>query len=313
MTVSWLVVGAGAAGRCHMEAIRRTDGAELVGVVDPAGVPDSSVPVYAALDEALGLNKPDAIKPDAVIIATPNDTQADLASQVLAAGLPVLCEKPVGVTATDAERVIAQAITSGSPAGVVLNQRAQAHCRWIKGLIDDVLLNPQRITFSGDVTRLMGWHRDPIRSGGGALRTIGIHFLDLLLWWLGPAQEVQATLSGPQRAEASFDVKLSFKNRCAARVQIDAVKEQGAGPVSCVIEGEGQRVEMTGHAITSVTGLPTPPPAEPYEPILFFGPGHQTVIVDATQALAHGDPFPVPLTEALPVLRLIEDVYASAN
>lgn len=308
MTVNWLIMGAGAAGRCHMEAIRRTDGAELIGVVDPAGVPDSSVPVYPALDAALA-----AINPDAVIIASPNDTQADLASQVLTAGLPVLCEKPVGVTVSDAEQVIAQAEASGSPVGVVLNQRAQAHCRWIKGLIDDGALNPQRITFTGDVTRLMGWHRDPMRSGGGALRTIGIHFLDLLLWWLGPAQKVHATLSGPPREEECFDVRLAFENGCKAQVQVDAVKAQGTGPVQCVIEDEGKHVQMTGHAISSVTGLPDPPPAEPYESVLFFGPGHQTVIAEATQARAHGKFFPVPLREALPVLKLIDGVYASGT
>lgn len=31
----WLVAGAGFAGQCHMGAIARTPGAELVGVVDP--------------------------------------------------------------------------------------------------------------------------------------------------------------------------------------------------------------------------------------------------------------------------------------
>lgn len=306
MTIKWLVVGAGAAGRCHMEAIARTDGAVLAGVVDP--VADvSGATVYTNLERAL-----EAETPDAAIIATPNDTQAALATQVLAAGLPVLCEKPVGTCVRDVERVIAQAGSVGVPAGVVLNQRAQAHCRWVKSLIEDGTLSPQRITFTGDVTRLMGWHRDPVRSGGGPLRTIGIHFLDLLLWWLGPAQKVNAKLSGPPREEEGFDLSLKLASGCEAQVQIEAVKEQGTGPVRCVIEGEGVRIEMTGHAITSVTGLLDPPSAEPYEPILFFGPGHQTVIAEATQALSTGKPFPVPLTEALPVLRLIEEIYEKA-
>lgn len=307
MTINWLVVGAGAAGRCHIEAIARTDGAALVGIVDPAGV-DSEAPVYAGLAHAL-----DAARPDAVIVATPNDTQVELASQALAAGLPVLCEKPVGTRVADAERVIARAESAGVTAGVVLNQRAQAHCRWIKGLIEDGTLRPQHVTFTGDVTRLMGWHRDPARSGGGALRTIGIHFLDLLLWWLGPVRDVDATLTGSPREEDCFDVRLSFANDSTASVQIDAVKEQGIGPVQCVIEGEAQRIEMTGHAITAVSRSPDPPKAETYDPALFFGPGHETVVAEATAALTACKPFPVPLTEALPVLRLIEGVYKAAR
>lgn len=306
MSVRWLIVGAGAAGRCHIEAIARTTGASLIGIVDPGEVA-SKVPLYRHLAAALKSEMPDA-----VIIATPNDTQVVLAAQALAAGLPVLCEKPVGVSVAEAERLIAMAADEGVAAGVVLNQRAQVHCRWIKDLIQSGALSPQSISFTGDVTRLMGWHRDPIRSGGGALRTIGIHFLDLLLWWLGPMQEIDAKLSGPPRAEEGFDVRLSFANGGNARVQIDAVKEQGTGPVRCVIEGagRGQRLEMTGHAITQVSGLPDPPTAETYDPALFFGPGHEAVIAEATASLASGQGFPVPLTEALPVLRLIEGVYA---
>lgn len=303
MPINWLVVGAGAAGRCHLESISRVKGAELVGVVDPAGA-EVSAPVYADISQAL-----DEITPDAVVIATPNDMQTVLASQAINAGLPVLCEKPVGTRVADAEQVIELAGRTGVPAGVVLNQRAQTHCRWIKSLIESGALKPKSITFTGDVTRLMGWHRDPVRSGGGALRTIGIHFLDLLLWWLGPAVEVEAGLSGSPRQEDRFDVSLAFARGCDARVKIDAVKEQGIGPVQCVIEGEGQRIEMTGHAVTSVSGLPDPPIAEPYEPTLFFGPGHQAIIAEATAALAEDKPFPVPLTEALPVLKLIEGVY----
>lgn len=306
MSVQWLVVGAGAAGRCHVEAINRTPGADLIGVVDPAGVAGLSVPVYPDLAQAL-----ESTTPDAVIVATPNDTQAGLVSQALAAGLPVLCEKPVGVSLAETEKLISQADAAGITAGVVLNQRAQAHCRWIKKLITDGTLTPQHITFTGDVTRLMGWHRDPARSGGGALRTIGIHFLDLLLWWLGPAQKVEAKLSGAAREEDCFDLRLSFANGCEARVQIDAVKDKGAGPVKCVIEGAetGKRLQMTGHAITDVSGLPNPPEAETYDPSLFFGSGHETVVSDATAALVAGQPLPVPLAEALPVLKLIEDVY----
>ena len=80
--------------------------------------------------------------------------------------------------------------------GVVLNQRATPAARWIHGLLHDGRLQPQAIAFSGHLARATGWHADPRRSGGGLLRLIGIHYVDLLRWWCGEPQGVCAALGG---------------------------------------------------------------------------------------------------------------------
>jgi predicted dehydrogenase len=301
--INWLVAGAGLAGRCHIAAIEHTDGAALAGIIDPHFAGPAPAPVYASLEAALAQSKADAL-----IIATPNDRQAKLARAAIAAGVPVLCEKPVGVSLAEACALNDTARITGVPVGVVLNQRAQRHSRWIQGLIQNGDLRPQKIIFSGDLARLTGWHGDPARSGGGVLRMIGLHYLDVLLWWLGPPQEVQASLSGAPQDDR-IEVTLSFASGSEAHLQINAVKDKATGPVTCVLEGEGVRIEMWGHEITSLAGLPDPPPPEPVEAAFFFGPGHLTVVAEATAALAQGQPFPVPLSEALPVLTLIEQIY----
>jgi len=307
VVIRWLVAGAGQAGRCHVAAIQKTTAATLAGVIDPYVEDSASAPIYPDLTAALK-----SVEADAIVIATPNDTQAKLAEAAVGAGLPVLCEKPVGKTRPEAETLVTLAKDVGVPLGVVLNQRAQSHSRWIHSLIESGALLPKTVTFTGNLARLIGWHADPNRSGGGVLRTIGLHYIDLLLWWLGPPSKIQASLTGDPQ-EDRIDVTLVFPSGCIARVQIDAVNERADGPVRCVIEGEGGDIDMAGHTIRSVNGFPDPPSAEPTDNDLFFGPGHLAVIAEATSALERDEPFPVPLTAVFPALAVVEEIYGAAE
>ena len=178
--IRWLVAGAGQAGRCHIASIDKTDGAVLAGIIDPHVPSDAAAPVYVDLSAALK-----DVDADAIVIAAPNDTQIEIAELALGSGLPVLCEKPVGTTYAEAQALNAQANDIGVPLGLVLNQRAQIHGRWIRDLIKSGSLTPRMVTFTGDLARLTGWHADPVSSGGGVLRTIGLHYLDLPPWGLG--------------------------------------------------------------------------------------------------------------------------------
>src|SRR3712207_2114563 len=52
---------------------------------------------------------------DAVLIATPTDTHADLIESCVRAGKPVWCEKPVALTLEETKRVLATARSSNVP------------------------------------------------------------------------------------------------------------------------------------------------------------------------------------------------------
>ncbi|MDX2144498.1 MAG: Gfo/Idh/MocA family oxidoreductase [Rhodospirillaceae bacterium] len=306
--IRWLVVGAGQAGRCHMAAIARAPNAMLAGLVDPKPANDlTHLPCFVDLASAIA-----AAKPNAVVIAAPNDTHVDLARAAIDAGLPVLCEKPVGRTAADAEAIAAYGVERGVPVGIVLNQRALAATRWIKDLIASGKLSPRSISFTGDVTRLGSWHVDVARSGGGALRTIGIHYLDLLVWWLGKPLSFTANLMG-EPAESAFKVTLQFTNGCVGSVEIAATREVGTGPVRCVIESGEARATMEGHRIIEASGVPPTPEPEPLDPALSYGPGHATLTAEATASLNAGREFQIPLRAAIPTLRLVDSIYDQAG
>ncbi len=305
--IRWLVVGAGGVGRAHAAAIRRVAGAALAGVVSVEPVEDPGVPVFERLPDAL-----EALRPDAAVIATPHDTHLALGLQVLEAGVPVLFEKPVGLGTVEAQALVDRARARGTPAGVVLNQRACRHHAWIASLVRDGQLPITAVAFGGALARLRGWHADPARAGGGLLRTIGVHYVDLLRWWLGEPVAVAALLSGVP-AEDRLAVALAFPSGALGSLQLSATAARSLGPVRTIIEAGDVRVELAGHAIQRVEGLPDPPALEPPDAALPYGPGHLEVIRAATAARAAAQPFPVPLAELLPTLQLVDRLYAAAG
>src|SRR5262245_37212654 len=89
------VIGAGAIGKRHAERIAAETMAELAGVADPSphakDIAEShGVRAFASLSELLA-----AEKPQGVVIATPNHLHVEHGLEAIAAGIPVLVEKPV--------------------------------------------------------------------------------------------------------------------------------------------------------------------------------------------------------------------------
>ena len=109
------VIGAGMIGGVHAENLaRRTIGARVAAVTDiDRGRAES---VAAACGARVALDAGELIADpavDAVLIASPDHTHADLTIACLEAGKPVLCEKPLATTVADAERVLRAEMASG--------------------------------------------------------------------------------------------------------------------------------------------------------------------------------------------------------
>ncbi|TAN30786.1 MAG: Gfo/Idh/MocA family oxidoreductase [Castellaniella sp.] len=108
------VVGAGYIGRAHIEAARQSETCSLSAIVDPVPASgqlaaDFGVPLYATIDELLAKDRPDG-----VVIATPNHLHVAHALQCIAAGLPMLLEKPIAPTVPEAESLVRAADEAGA-------------------------------------------------------------------------------------------------------------------------------------------------------------------------------------------------------
>ena len=106
------VVGAGAFGRNHLRVWRALENSgspvRLVGLVEPdislaANLAaEYRLPVYASTGELLSSQSP----PDAASVAVPTSLHASVASQLLAAGVDVLVEKPFTTTIQQADDLL---------------------------------------------------------------------------------------------------------------------------------------------------------------------------------------------------------------
>jgi myo-inositol 2-dehydrogenase/D-chiro-inositol 1-dehydrogenase len=106
------VAGAGRMGRNHIAAIAGSDKIRVVSIAEPgqaarAGLTGSGAAVYTDLDSMLA-----AGGLDGVLVCVPSDLHLQTVTRLVAAGLPILCEKPCGVThqeAQEATRLAAEA------------------------------------------------------------------------------------------------------------------------------------------------------------------------------------------------------------
>ncbi|HEX8347419.1 MAG TPA: Gfo/Idh/MocA family oxidoreductase [Actinoplanes sp.] len=189
---------------------------------------------------------------DAVVIATPTSTHADLVLRSIDAGVPAFCEKPV---AEDLERtadVVARVARSGVPVQVGFQRR-----------FDAGYLAGRRAVLDGRVGRLHRLHlitADPapphpsyIPTSGGIFRDCHIHDFDIARFLTG-GDVVEVYATGANRGAEFFaeadDVDtsaaiLTFTDGTLATLQ--GSRYNGAG--------YDVRAELAGTAGTYVVGL----------------------------------------------------------
>jgi predicted dehydrogenase len=150
---------------------------------------------------------------DAVYIATPPHLHASLAQVALAAGKPVLLEKPMATSAAECDAVLQAAEEAGRQVWVAYYRRYLDKFVLLKRLIDDGRIGAPRsflIDFSEPRSRFtpgeggLPWRVDPGIAGGGIVADLGSHMLDLLDWILGPVASVSGhagNLAGEYPAE----------------------------------------------------------------------------------------------------------------
>jgi myo-inositol 2-dehydrogenase / D-chiro-inositol 1-dehydrogenase len=133
------LIGSGRMGSFHAETLaRRIPGARLAAVVDAApGAAERLVRTVGtgrAYTDAAQLWDDPAV--DAVVVATPARTHADLVVAAAGAGRSVFCEKPMAVTLPDADRAIDAARTAGVVLQVGFNRRFAPDWAAARELID---------------------------------------------------------------------------------------------------------------------------------------------------------------------------------
>lgn len=133
---------------------------------------------------------------EAVLVLTPPNTHLEIVRQCVNAGKHVLLEKPLDVTTARARDLIATCRQAGVKLGVVLQHRFKPAALKLAEFLDSGELG-EIIGCSTTIGlwRPQSYYDEPgrgtlSRDGGGVLITQGIHTLNLMLSFVGPAAEV---------------------------------------------------------------------------------------------------------------------------
>lgn len=196
------VVGLGV-GRAHLDSWSRVDGASVVMVADideqrrRAVEEEWGVPAVDSLDAMLTAGV------DVVDLCTPPSVHEAHIEQCLAAGIHVICEKPLvdSVAACDRLRAMADRASASSGARLmpVFQYRFGDGARRARALVE-ASLTGQLYTASASTWWRRGqgyytaapWRGTWRGERGGAVLTHSIHIHDLLTWIAGPLTEVRA-------------------------------------------------------------------------------------------------------------------------
>lgn len=123
---------------------------------------------------------------DAVVICSENAKHAEHTIAAAGAGKHVMCEKPLGITVEEMERMIAACVEAGVQLMTAFPCRFLAAVVRAKEAVDageigDILAikGTNRGSLPG------GWLIDPALAGGGALLDHTVHVMDLMNWFTG--------------------------------------------------------------------------------------------------------------------------------
>lgn len=206
------VIGCGGIGQLHLSRWSKIDGVRIAWAVDAdlgrakAAAERFNIP-RATAEAAEALADPDV---DVVDICLPTFLHVDMTEQAARARKHVLCEKPMAMSLSQADRMIAACREHGVKLQIALCRRFDSY--WLKF---------KEIVESGKIGRPVVWRsatasKGPeaawffgAETGGGPLLDGAIHNIDFARFLFGPALEVVGMGRSLQREHTAPDTALA--------------------------------------------------------------------------------------------------------
>ena len=222
--VRFVIVGAGVMGKVHAKNMKTAENSQLVAICDvnreagEALAREYGVKYFDKYEDCF-----ESGEVEAAIVATPHYFHPPIAVAAMERGIHVLCEKPLAVTVSEADRMAEEATKSGVRYGVMFQRRTHPAFRKARELIDSGALGeiwrtmmvetewfrPQAYYNSG------GWRGTWAGEGGGVLMNQAPHSLDIFTWLTGLPAKVDgrvATLHHDIEVEDTASAMLTYAN-----------------------------------------------------------------------------------------------------
>lgn len=318
-TIRWGIIGAGdVAEHKSGPPLYRTPGSELVAVM------------RRDADKAAGFARRHGAKRwytdarelvadpeiNAVYIASPHHLHLEHARLAARAGKPVLCEKPMGRSAAEAQAIVEVCQRHHVSLTVAYYRRFWYITRALQRLLREDTIGQivqARVHVADnsllDLSRT--WNRSRDKSGGGALANTGSHWIDLLRLFLGEFADAMG-YAVPDLAGDAVDriVGAQLRTQTGALVSV-MVNVQSPVPIND-LELIGTNGRILGSPYSEGRYVVERPHHQP-EVVEFnrYGPAHTELVSELVPRLQAGDPSPLPGEEAVAVWKIMEAVYRS--
>jgi glucose-fructose oxidoreductase len=301
----------------RLTALVSGDPAKMRRVGREHGVPERSQYSYATFDRIR--DNPDV---DVVYVVLPNSMHAEYTIRAAAAGKHVLCEKPMAVSSTECEAMIAACRSAGRKLMIGYRSRFEPHNIHAIALTREGALGKPRLVESehgfniGDATQ---WRLKRALAGGGSLMDIGIYSVQALRYLSGEEPVAVTASEMTDRNDPRFrevEDRIGWTFRFPSGLMGQGFSSYGSGHNRARLTGERGSIEMEpatgygGHTLrTSIGGeeRDVTPPRGPAENQFVGQLDHMAECV-----LTGREPL-VPGEEGLRDLRIMEAIYRSAR
>lgn len=209
------IIGAGAIVQvAHLPVLKRLKGVEV------AAICDTDLPKARALADRYGIpgvfdDLQDLLANetlDALLLSTPNHLHESHIMAGLSAGLHVLVEKPLAMSASIAQKLVRATERRDRVVMVGMSHRYRPDAQAIRQFVQNGELGEiDSVRGSWHVARparaQLGWRQRKELAGGGVMLDLGLTILDLAFWLAGNPRPVRvsASLSRAGRGDRAVD------------------------------------------------------------------------------------------------------------
>ena len=265
---------------------------------------------------------------EVVDVVTSSGSHGSIAIEALEAGKHVLVEKPMAMTLSECDRMVDLARSKRVTLSVVSQRRFEEQNRRIKqlvteGAIGKLLLVEVSCPYyrTQEYYQSADW-RGKVATDGGAIMNQGIHSVDLMLWFAGPARSVQGKCATQTHRIEAEDLALAivtFQSGAFGTIMASTSIQPGFQP--CLnLYGEKGSIKLDGSSIAhwTVPGVPKPDAAGPASaaitsPKLAGHEQHKLQILDALAAIEERRPPLVTGEDGRRAVQLIQGLYDSSR
>ena len=323
------VVGCGAIGPVHAEGIRLAEFGRLDGICE---IDEEKRNKYCEQYGVKGFSSFDQVlcdpEIDVVHICTPHYLHAPMTREALLAGKAVVLEKPAAISSRELRELVSFVEENGyrDRVMIMLQNRRNSCVQALKKLTT----SEQELGALKGIAAHVTWRRDEAYydsaawrgtwayEGGGLLINQAVHTIDLMLWLGGAVKEIRAAAS--RRAVTNIEVEdtadalVVFEN--GARGVFTATNGYGATtPAMLELEFEKARFRYADQALYRIEGQDISVVCR--DDLQFrgkscWGNGHARVIDDFYRFLEGSGGQMIPLTEAVPAMEFVFEVYRQA-